>query len=1229
MPRPLSEEIDDAVREVECVKAALSSTDEDGEGYLGMRGHLQAERLALLQLLNLSLSSLDRLREKEIEVLKASTAAAAATGQQRTRLGVEPPLASVADASSGLEARRKELQISDVKSWVACRALLDSSGVGELRLVDSPLRRGTGAHSTAACATVTAALEEEQAEVDVFVWRLKAADAASVVRSMLNDETVSWDGEVSWPPRQTTAGGGQDELPGGPSPRGGSGGRSGGELSGPMAALKDRHLVGRGSQHQGQQQQQQQQHYVGRRRSFTADGGPAARRNSNSSGTGGVEYYINGVTRTMSPPLAMEMALRRGGGSSSFTGHSLPGQRMAGGSQGDVGEHQPRETRALSYGGHHGSGMDRAAEMGRPAFFSGPHVDERNSFEERFGGGGGGGGGGHGSWIGHHSNGYLANGGYANGNHATPNGFSNGRARSFSFRGAGCGGGGGGGGGGGDGDSRSNAVPPPPSPPPPVSPRSVLAGGGTDSTVLRHLLTFVAGDGFLFIAGVSRGWRDAWGVERAPETTIDAAVESPSRLGWARASGLEWGANVCARAAAGGHLATLRYARALKCPWDWRTSAHAATKALVPVSKMIQWAASQPAPKPSSSPGSSPSSAFVVDDPVRPRRLQVLQWCRENGCPWDEATASEAAREGNMDILRYARRNGCPWNVLTCAYAAASGNLETLKWAREEEGCGWNEATCAFAAAGGHLEVLKWVRSRGCPWGEEACASAARGGRLKVLQWCRSSGCPWGGGTCANAAEGGHLDVLKWARAQNCPWTEATCTLAAREGQFEILKWSRDNGCPWGSATFRAAAGSGNMDMLRFLLQEGCPWDRRTCASAARNSDLEALKFLRLNGCPWDSRTLDAAAERLTMDSRRLHELREVYTQLSQQSTGPDGAPADAAAAAPAPAGSPTPPAGHEPATPRERDVNNTNNPNSAGLSQGFSPTQPLTQAPVTAAGGGGSSAPPSGGAASQPALLRGTSFVSDSEHEGGGGAGAGAAAAGGKRKRKRSGRNSFYPGSYFEWTDELMANELPERANPAFVAAIFELGLKHSSPKVLMKLMPKKAVALTTEHIKSRLQKYRLHAQRSKEEFLEFFNLRLQAKFADFLQKEGWRKLSPEHGCQGHHDELEHDGGAGGGDGAGGGRGSNGEPTVKVDGQMVGDIRDLGAQCVREQFHLQEVLRQHISAQLKLQAEIHEHLTTAGAAGDASYGAPAAAASTTPSGSAGRAVTSPEGQQR
>lgn len=140
-----------------------------------------------------------------------------------------------------------------------------------------------------------------------------------------------------------------------------------------------------------------------------------------------------------------------------------------------------------------------------------------------------------------------------------------------------------------------------------------------------------------------------------------------------------------------------------------------------------------------------------------------------------------------------------------------------------------------------------------------------------------------------------------------------------------------------------------------------------------------------------------------SMDSRRLQELRDVYTQLSQQSTGPDGAQAGTGAA-----------------------FGQGDN-NSAGLSQGSTPTQP---APARIpAGSSGRSASPSGGAASLPAPNRAASFMSDTEHDGGDSAAAGAGigtGTGGKRKRKRSERNSFYPGSYFEWTDELMVSAAP-----------------------------------------------------------------------------------------------------------------------------------------------------------------------------------------------------------
>lgn len=44
-----------------------------------------------------------------------------------------------------------------------------------------------------------------------------------------------------------------------------------------------------------------------------------------------------------------------------------------------------------------------------------------------------------------------------------------------------------------------------------------------------------------------------------------------------------------------------------------------------------------------------------------------------------------------------------------------------------------------------------------------------------------------------------------------------------------------------------------------------------------------------------------------------------------------------------------------------------------------------------------------------------------------------------------------------------------------------FGVGVTAVRLQVLMRLMPPKADKLTTEHIKSRLQKYRLHANRSK----------------------------------------------------------------------------------------------------------------------------------------------------
>lgn len=59
-----------------------------------------------------------------------------------------------------------------------------------------------------------------------------------------------------------------------------------------------------------------------------------------------------------------------------------------------------------------------------------------------------------------------------------------------------------------------------------------------------------------------------------------------------------------------------------------------------------------------------------------------------------------------------------------------------------------------------------------------------------------------------------------------------------------------------------------------------------------------------------------------------------------------------------------------------------------------------------------------------------------------------------------------------------------PEELHRDFVAAVFDVGLKHSSPSSLLDQMPRHE-QITTERIKSHLQKYRLHRVKSKKEFL------------------------------------------------------------------------------------------------------------------------------------------------
>ena len=84
---------------------------------------------------------------------------------------------------------------------------------------------------------------------------------------------------------------------------------------------------------------------------------------------------------------------------------------------------------------------------------------------------------------------------------------------------------------------------------------------------------------------------------------------------------------------------------------------------------------------------------------------------------------------------------------------------------------------------------------------------------------------------------------------------------------------------------------------------------------------------------------------------------------------------------------------------------------------------------------------------------------------------------------KKKSTTNDSRWSKRFTWPDELHRD---------FVAAVFEVGLKHSSPSAIMEHM-KQNPNVTSERVKSHLQKYRLNRQKSRNEFMNSYDRSLQ----------------------------------------------------------------------------------------------------------------------------------------
>jgi len=193
--------------------------------------------------------------------------------------------------------------------------------------------------------------------------------------------------------------------------------------------------------------------------------------------------------------------------------------------------------------------------------------------------------------------------------------------------------------------------------------------------------------------------------------------------------GWEQNSAVYAEAVAGGHLSVLQwlYDRSHARPsWDATTCAVAVQHGHLHI---LQWLKAQNCPWDSS----------VWWEAMRPTRANILAWLKRHFPP-HLLKINEVVYWGHVDALSWLKDATPPdvWAAdtgLLCTLAARQGHLDVLQWLRQND-CPWNEATCTEAATHGHLTVLQWLRSQGCPWCVISVKLAAVDGQQwHVVQW--------------------------------------------------------------------------------------------------------------------------------------------------------------------------------------------------------------------------------------------------------------------------------------------------------------------------------------------------------------------------------------------------------------------------------------------------------------------------------------------------------------
>eukprot|EP00953_Heterococcus_sp_UTEX-ZZ885_P014120 8037-Heterococcus_DN1.PRE.4 len=191
-------------------------------------------------------------------------------------------------------------------------------------------------------------------------------------------------------------------------------------------------------------------------------------------------------------------------------------------------------------------------------------------------------------------------------------------------------------------------------------------------------------------------------------------------------------AEVCAEAAAGGHLELLRCLHESGCPWNL---------------------------------------GAICARAVESGSIEVLQYLKREGAVFNEGVMTAAAEAGKLHICQYLRAEQCPWDASACTGTVYTGSVDALRWLREQ-GCPCDIWSVRETAARlGQLSILLYMQNSAppatAPQVTELLHIACSYSNLAAAKWLRQQGAEWP----AVLPCGWSMwksDVLQWARAEGC-----------------------------------------------------------------------------------------------------------------------------------------------------------------------------------------------------------------------------------------------------------------------------------------------------------------------------------------------------------------------------------------------------------------------------------------------------------------------------